>query len=486
MPQRPLIFCACLLALGCTLRPDTALAGTCTSRSVCSEALRNIAPLTKAVGANTFAHRGYLTPAELRAMDTRDLAETLVARLQRECEDTRPPEGPGEPMSGDIMMVVPSAALPSIARHGFVNQHVTNSSGGLTQTNARLRKEELLIGMQMPYSSKTRELLPKYGLFNIHRDDVGKVGIPDYYGDVTVVFKKQVARRTTWTRTDSLVTDFDSSPEEFPPRTTSSRYDPSRPWTCRGYCEAQVWGPLGNDDVDHVMIKKGSPLTSDLKALGVPVYEFEGVSTRDATLEDQAKFADSHQAAMLTRGAKIYDGGPPAVASASEGVSEPLRNILADRALSKTPTAELQKQFAAMAFQPPTQKNPRDSFSGRARIFSEIASRGLSGNGEQFLRRALEDRDPLVRREALIGLSDLTRDQLRPLLLAKLADQDRNVMFRAVVMAADFPGDREIAASVTKAAKAAPREDGVLARELWKRLQQPTFCVRPPRAQASK
>ncbi|RZA06767.1 MAG: HEAT repeat domain-containing protein [Proteobacteria bacterium] len=467
-----------LLFAGPRLTP--ALAQDCVEKP--APTLPNISSLAEAIGKSSFSRRGYLTPAEALATDPILLAEALVARLERECEATRPPLGRGEEFSADISMVVSSKALPFIAEQGFANQHLTNTSGGLLQTNKRLRKEEMLIGMQLPYGSKLREILPKYALLNVHRDDVGKFGVPDFYGDVSVVFNDDVKKRTTFTRADSMVRDFTDNPEEFPPRTMNHKFDTARPWQCSGYCEAQVWGPLTLRDVKHLMVQKGTVLSPDLKSLGLPIYEYEGVPTRDVTREAKDAYAKSGQATMQKIGAKIWDGGARASADPISLAEPPaaVKNIQANRALAEASTEALKQQFAELPYQPITAENPADSFSPRAKAFAEISSRGLGAGGEAFLRKGLSDIDPLVRREALLGLSDLSAAKLKPLILSKLKDKDRNVIFRAVVMAADFKGDPKIEAAVKSALKMKQPADAELAAELWKRLRQPTFCTAVP------
>lgn len=84
-------------------------------------------------------HRFRISPGEIRSVDTQVLAERLVERIHRSCESSGKEEAERRPAAqdADLLMLVPQEAFPSIARHGFLNQHVTLTTRGFNHTRER-------------------------------------------------------------------------------------------------------------------------------------------------------------------------------------------------------------------------------------------------------------------------------------------------------------------------------------------------------------
>lgn len=219
-----------------------------------------------------FKHRGYVSPDEFNKLSSREIAELLIKRNHRECDEIRgAKEGVALEEESDIMMYVPSAAFAAIEKYGFHNQHVTRTTSGANTREGRYNSEVQFPGMILGYNSKTKDLLPKYAALNIQKDSAGYTkGSADYYGDVIIVFKPDVKKRTTWTNRDSLGTvPFRGSVVTNTLKFKDKKEDPVECW---GYCEAQVWGDLDLSDVEYAMIGPGGSVPPELSKNGISTY----------------------------------------------------------------------------------------------------------------------------------------------------------------------------------------------------------------------
>jgi len=139
------------------------------------------APVRAAVPpAPALKHRLVLSPDEARAMDTRTLAELIVARLHRECDLADAPAA-GEKALGDdaeMIMMVPARLFGAIARDGFLNQHQTGTTGGQHRESDRFEAEQELAMLRLPFDAKGRELLPKYAVLDIKKSGLGTYHLP--------------------------------------------------------------------------------------------------------------------------------------------------------------------------------------------------------------------------------------------------------------------------------------------------------------------
>lgn len=272
---------------------------------------RLLVPLLLAVPARAaeLRHRLYIAPDEMAALDTRTLAKLLVERVHRECDLAGAPAS-GEKVLGDdaeLVMMVPGRLLDAIARDGFLNQHQTGTTGGQSRESDRFETEQELAMLRLPLSSKTLELLPKYAVLDVKKPGLGTYRLPTRYGNVAIVFKKEVRERATWTYADSL--DFSRKAGRFDAGGAGNpviahgflynrkKEDHNR---CGNYCEGQIWGKLTLDEVAYAMVRDSEPVPSALARAGIPIY---GYSVSDST---SAVF-DSGRTAQYTRGPRRSD-----------------------------------------------------------------------------------------------------------------------------------------------------------------------------------
>jgi hypothetical protein len=250
-------------------------------------------------------HRLFIGPEEIRTLDTRTLAELLVARVRRECDLAGAPPSGGKVLGEDpdLIMMVPAGKFDAIARDGFLNQHQTRTTGGQHRESDRFELEQELAMLRLPFDAKGIELLPKYAVLDAKTAGLGTYRLPTQYGGVAVVFKKEVAERATWTYADSLdysqkAGRFDAGGDANPVLARTFAYERKKGDRnrCGNYCEAQIWGKLSLDDVAYVMIASSEPVPAALSRTGVPVYDY---SVPDST----AAVVDPSRTAQYVRGA---------------------------------------------------------------------------------------------------------------------------------------------------------------------------------------
>ena len=255
--------------------------------------------------APALKHRFYIGPEEIRALDSRTLAELLVARLRRECDLADVPSS-GEKVLGEdaaLIMMVPARLFDSIARDGFLNQHQTRTTGGQRRESDRFEAEQELAMLRLPFDARGLELLPKYAVLDVKKEGLGAFRLPTRYGSVAVVFKKEVAARATWTYADSLdysqkAGRFDAGGASNPVLARTFLYERRKEDRnrCGNYCEAQIWGRLSLDDVAYAMVLDSEPVPDALARAGMPVY---GYSVPDST----TAVVDAGRTAQYVRGA---------------------------------------------------------------------------------------------------------------------------------------------------------------------------------------
>lgn len=296
-------------------------------------------------------HRAYVSPEEMRKYDSRTLGELLVQRLRAECDVPRgtPETSNGIDADSEVIMMVPSQVLQGIAEYGFQNQHMTQTTGGCPCRDQRFNIEQQLSLLRIPYSHQGRALLPKYSAFNVRRDDFGKFDVPLHYGDVAMVFKDKVKRRTTWTYSDSLGMGLNFEHFAGIPRSTKAIPNGQK---CEGYCEAQIWGELDLTDVEYLMIRKGAPIPEAARKLGVPVYEYEPGTYPRQTMNfargDSRLGPESILAAPSAP--RVRDLATVRADSASTSVA-PVKNILKSREFFLLPNSEIIERLKALSKQ---------------------------------------------------------------------------------------------------------------------------------------
>lgn len=387
-------------------------------------------------------HRFYVSPEEIRALDTRTLAGIIVDRIYRQCDVPGEGEAKARPVGEDaqLLMMVPQEVFGDVARRGFLNQHVTSTTRGFNKTRTRFQAEQDLAMLRLPYSRKGRELLPKYALLNVRQADFGTFALPTHYGDAAVVFKKDVLRRATWTYADSL--DFSQkagryalwgTPNPVLARTSRYRRNKEDRNICVNYCEAQIWGELDLRDVDYVMIRDGVAVSPQVLESGVSVYRY-------SVPADSMTIVASGQTAQYVRGELVATGATLSPKMAAPPKSDEL-SLLDETELIEKFSAEKEAGSPGM-------------ISPRLRLLGELAARPKSGAVVRALGKAVRSGDEEARAMALYGLSELPPRDFKPYLLAALKDASPEVEVEAVALADDRRDDADIRAALNALAQA--------------------------------
>lgn len=408
-----------------------------------------LATAGEASAAPRLKHRFYVAPDEIRALDTRTLAEMLVRRLHRECDLAGASGAEGRPVGDDseIVMMVPPETISSISKHGFLNQHETLTTQGVYTIPARFEAEQELAMLRLPYSHKAKELLPKYALLIAHRPDFRTFSLPTRYGSVAVVYKKEVMKRATWTYADS--SDFHFQAGRFniggvanPVLTHTGLYrkKPGDTNKCGNYCEAQIWGKLTFEDVDYLMIRDTEPVSASLLESGLRVYRYS---------------LPAASSAPYIRGERVTSGVGEKKLSAASSLA--VKNHLTDGERASMGDAEL----AAGGLS--------------ASIVGELGARPKSAVVVGELTKAAGAEDPWIRSLALYGLSELPWTDFRPHLLQGLQDADPLVNSQAIALSAEHLDDAEVAGLLSGLRRRSVPE--LLATSDWlDRLTKPHIC----------
>jgi hypothetical protein len=390
--------------------------------------------------APALAHRLFIAPEEARTLDSRTLAELLVARIRRECDEAGPP-APGEKALGDdpgLVMMVPASKLDAIARDGFLNQHQTRTTGGQSRERDRFESEQELAMLRLPLGLP--ELLPKYAIVDAKRSDLGTYPLPVRYGGVAVVFKKEVWARATWTYADSL--DFSRTAGRFDaggaanpvlPHGVDYSRKPGDGNRCGNYCEAQIWGKLRLDDVAYAMVRASEPVPSAFARAAIPVYEYV-VPESSTAVVDAGRTAQYERRALLPL-------GRPARAAPTNVITT------GGHAAPGEFTAE-QRRIAALA---------------------------VDGSDPEGLEEAAESGDEQTRALALYGVGGLPWDEVKPLILAALDARKGPLLISAVALASEHRDDSDVGIRLD-ALRRGPKND---ATEWIERLDKARLCDPP-------
>ncbi len=335
-----------------------------------------------------FKHRGYISPDELNQLSSRQIAELLVKRMHRECDEIRGGKtGKALEEDSDIMMFVPSSALDGIAKFGFQNQHSTRTSNGTNDRGFRYAAENTFNQMILGYGPKSKEVLPKYAALDLKRaDNIGQTITPNHYGDVIFVMKKDVKKRTSWTPADSL--GYHGFRQSKVPNTLKFKEHKDLNFKCNIYCEAQIWGPLDYSDVEYVMIAPGVNVPESLKTAQIPVYFHK----------------ESNSSVKLQKGEIAYEANKKKIILTDPSLINPSnpieKKILDAKMVSKLSTSELLKKY----------ENTFD-IDDKRNILGQI-SLAKNEESKKFLLQAIRHvSDPISRSEILLGLSFYGHDK---------------------------------------------------------------------------
>ncbi|MBM3465615.1 MAG: hypothetical protein FJX76_26290, partial [Armatimonadetes bacterium] len=155
----------------------------------------------------------------------------------------------------------------SVAFHGFLSTAETRSDKCWGH-GERLLKPQDMVGVALDLSSKThRKLLPKYA-WCVVPERPSAAGFPestDYpliYGGVMAVLRQDVQQRSSWSYGDSLALYPDGSPR-FRAHTFQENALRKDMVASTHFLEAQVWGELTLEDVDHFVVTPGQKYSID-------------------------------------------------------------------------------------------------------------------------------------------------------------------------------------------------------------------------------
>lgn len=257
-----------------------------TKEEICIDpAMDPASGVKKALGIDTdkidvphLKYKGFLTPEELRKYDANTIAELFMKRINEGCDKIRGgDEGTTVGEHSEIMMFTDMALWDSIAKTGFQNQHVTATTRGANTREFRYTAETTLLGSVVGYSSKAKDILPKYSGLNVlaknHFFSPDHANAASAYGNSAVIFNDDVKKRTSFTKQDSLSAgNFRGSPI-VSTLNFRDKSDPSKQYKCDpAYCEAQVWGKVGLEDVKYALIPPNENVPQSFIERGIPVY----------------------------------------------------------------------------------------------------------------------------------------------------------------------------------------------------------------------
>lgn len=220
----------------------------------------------------------------------------------------------------DVAMAAPSSVRRGIQISGFLNQYVTNTSGGTLDHSLRIKAESALLGMSPEkYLDVRNEVKPKYAYLAPSLNSKIEGFDASLYGDDRYIFKKEkLKKRMTLAKGDSLV--IGSYNINFPKAekpVLMNQWDSSFiPWEYRSlmvpalekqfkkghmlnakidpkefsrlkfqetinfddvpYVETQIWGPIDLNDVEKFIFYENEPTGEFLKELqskGVKIYD---------------------------------------------------------------------------------------------------------------------------------------------------------------------------------------------------------------------
>jgi hypothetical protein len=434
---------------------------------------------TPALAAAPASARLAVTPEDIRTTPTTILAERLVDRLRRECDEAGAPGTGAAPAEGArLVMMVPEAVMASIARFGFLNQHETLTTGGFDKLEERFEAEQELAMARLPYDLHGRELLPKYAFLDAPDRGLGRFLLPRRYGEVAVVFKKSVNARATWTYADTLdfsrrAGRFDRGGEGNPvlARTFSYRRKPGDHNRCVNYCEAQIWGELNLGDVEYLMIPPGAKVPAGAATARLPVYRYS-VPTSTAAAGAPARTL------VYARGTRVKVPAVETLPTSLEFRGMPqLQGVRSSFEEMRLPDDQAVRRLAES-------KDPGE----RLRLTGVLASRVKNARVREALKTALAGDDPTVRSLALYGLSDSPWTDFKPILLVSAKDADWRVRAAVAALAAEHRTEPEVAAALAAMTADArrrgedPREDRAADELEWlSRADRPWLCAAPAR-----
>jgi len=221
-------------------------------------------------------------------------AAHLIPRVEKICNKKK--NLPKTVLKGHVIMAVHSKNLSSIISGGFKNMFETGKGafytgkGQKSYYKNRMAAENDLVCKNL--GTKNPTLRPKYAFFMPDKN-VGsqKAKMDPKYGDVFVVFKDDVKKRSTLTMGDSLNNYSDNSNPRDPFRVRPHLKKPfgyvksvtfyrdklENLSIDSDYYEVQIYGPLKMNDVAEIRVKKSvyNKKRVFFQKVNVPIYEIK-------------------------------------------------------------------------------------------------------------------------------------------------------------------------------------------------------------------
>jgi hypothetical protein len=232
----------------------------------------------------------------------------------------------------EVGIYVKPEIISLIIQNGLLNFHQVGKTNGHHLFRTRAKVENKISGWdgwprydESDQNSRKREelrvdpyykLRPKYGFVRPRRRSELRVDSPVFdgvemvggaqkkYGDVVLIFRNEIASRTTFSMGDSLDLyqktenrECDLRPRVWDvphgeyPILALRDFDPSgRLERNCSYIEAQIWGELDLSDVLEIRIPSDRPeLLETVKVVGLPVYSFKRIVS--AKYQDPSEIA---------------------------------------------------------------------------------------------------------------------------------------------------------------------------------------------------
>lgn len=402
-----------------------------------------------------FNSSNFLSSELVNKIDSRTLGRMIVERLHAICDKSRDPSL-SEPnnLKSEIIMMIPLKNLNSIIKYGFKNLHQGGLSGGSRAKDLRLKVEINHMAMGLPYSSKARELLPKYALQVFYTDQMNSYDVPEAYGDIMIRFKSSVKDRATWSNRDSLYTDDILRTNKIrAPKNTK----------CINYCESQIFGALDFSDVDSIILPEGTNLTEDIKKIGLPIYTYKRTSENDfdangklvrspitstvrANISKDPVYSPKAQTAILP----INISQEQITQDLTKTTNGVQKNILQDARIGNLSTQELVTELNA-AEKPNESGSHTEITSQYSKLFAELAARPLTKESKAILLEQSKSRLGEIRALSLTGLATIGWQELKPIILenlntAKLTSvvNQQLLMTTAKMIALDHLDDKDV------------------------------------------
>lgn len=226
-----------------------------------------------------------------------------------------------------IAIAVSLENLPSIINRGLLNQHFDNTSTlGNLDPKTRVKVESALLRFPFVFDEtnfeQLKKFLPKYGhvVFPEDRTDIS------HYGQVYLILKQEVKKRTTWTAQDSFrimpdpasIGQYEIENEKFIRDNLVGTFQSAagilrRPLVAqRDYKEAQVWGEVTVKDVESIILPskmKASEWFIPFQMFAIeyalkknlPIYVYDSnLKDRQLALENKTRVTLENYKALLT------------------------------------------------------------------------------------------------------------------------------------------------------------------------------------------